>query len=39
MSSFLVRLYVFCVLQDMMVIYPFYAVMFVDYGLSGMEIY
>lgn len=38
MSFFLVRLYVFCVLQDMMVIYPFYAVMFVDYGLSGMEI-
>ena len=38
MTSFLIRLYGLCVVQELMVIYPFYAVMFVDYGLSAMEI-
>ena len=38
MRGFLVRLYAFTALQESMVIYPFYAVMFVDHGLTAPEI-
>ena len=38
MRSFLFRLYAFSFLDELMLIYPFYAVMFVDYGLSGFEV-
>ena len=38
MNSFLVRLYTFSFLDELMLIYPFYAVMFVDYGMSGLEV-
>ena len=38
MRSFLIRLYGHCFVDELMLIYPFYAVMFVDYGLSPMEI-
>ena len=38
MKSFARRLYSFCFFDELMLIYPFYAVMFVDYGLSGYEV-
>ena len=38
MRSFLFRLYGFSLADELMLIYPFYAVMFVDYGLSGLEV-
>ena len=38
MNSFLIRLYAFSFLDELMLIYPFYAVMFVDYGMSGLEV-
>ena len=37
MNSFLFRLYSHCFVDELMLIYPFYAVMFVDHGLSPME--
>ena len=38
MNSFLIRLYAFSFIDELMLIYPFYAVMFVDYGMSGLEV-
>ncbi|HJP32429.1 MAG: MFS transporter [Candidatus Latescibacteria bacterium] len=38
MNSFLFRLYSHCFVDELMLIYPFYAVMFVDHGLSPMEL-
>ncbi|MBT3342403.1 MAG: MFS transporter [Gemmatimonadetes bacterium] len=38
MTSFLPRLYAHCFVDELMLIYPFYAVMFVDHGLSPIEI-
>jgi MFS family permease len=37
-TRFLASLYGFCFLSELMLIYPFYAIMFVDHGLSPMEI-
>ena len=38
MKAFLVRLYSFCFVDELMLIYPYYAIMFADRGLSGWEI-
>ena len=38
MRSFLIRLYCHCFVDELMLIYPFCALMFVDHGLSPMEI-
>ena len=38
MKSFLTRLYAHCFFDELMLIYPFYAVMFVDHGLTPIQI-
>ena len=38
MKSFLTRLYAHCFFDELMLIYPFYAVMFVDHGLTPRQI-
>ena len=38
MTSFLPRLYAHCFVDELMLIYPFHAVMFVDHGLPPIEI-
>ena len=38
MKSFLARLYTYCFLRELILIYPFYAVMFVETGLSAIEV-
>ena len=38
MNSFLSKIYSFKFFDDLVFIYPLYAVMFIDYGLSGLQI-
>jgi len=38
MRSFLAKLYCHCFLDELMLIYPFYALMFVDHGMSPMQL-
>ncbi len=38
LKSVLARIYLFCAMGDLMLIYPFYAVMFSDSGLSTLQI-
>jgi MFS family permease len=38
MKTFLAKIYSYCFFDDLVFIYPLYAVMFVDYGLTGLQI-
>jgi MFS family permease len=38
LKSFQTRLYVYCFLRELILIYPFYAIMFVENGLSPVEV-
>lgn len=38
MNTFLLRLYAYCFFRELIAIYPFYAVMFVERGLDGSDI-